>query len=180
MKKWWAQDEKGKLVLDSGLWVQCDLLFTVTSGKAQCQGQGDGDSCHPPCKHHREQLGRFLSDNVHLKETTILLHWSFYLWTLSRPSSHGRAWAGPTLKSWEPRNLSALLIYFSLYSLMLTCQKLRALLLSFLKGEVIGFWPKHPFKFCIRSQNATSTKLWTKTTGEELMDWRTFFFFFGL
>lgn len=88
------------------------------------------DSCHPPYKHHWEQLDRFRSDCVHLKENYILATLTFL--SLNLPPclflEAEHKWAPPKImRSQESKgNLSGLSMHFSLYSLVLTCQKMKS------------------------------------------------------
>lgn len=96
-----------------------------------------GDSCHPPYKHHREHLTDFF------QTTSIWRKLSFGRMTVFEPSAfsspRGRARVGPTLKS-GGADSRALPKLFSLYSLMPTCQKLRVLILRFLKKPLGPDW----------------------------------------
>lgn len=67
-------------------------------GRHSARDKWMGDSCHPPYKHHREQVDRFPSDCVHLKETEFRLHWLFHLWTLSLLFSQRQSMSGAHLE----------------------------------------------------------------------------------
>lgn len=126
---------EGKIVLDSGLWVQCDLLFTVTSGKAQCQGQGDGGQLSPTISTIENSWDKFLSDCVQLKETTFRLHRLFYLWALSLLLFSGRVWVSTTVKLWRARKPT----WFSNVLLSLCMPNIKSSNFKFfLKGKPLG------------------------------------------
>lgn len=129
-QKWWAQNE-GELSwsLASESSVICFSQWPVGRHNARDSGWGQ---CHPPDKHHREQI-------------------SF------RPCSSDRNWV---LATWLfCLNPQSSLLLFPFSSHMLNCPKLRVLIFRFLKGGALGSWPNWQFSLrsAMRSQNATGS-----------------------
>ena len=80
---------------------------------------------------------------------------------------------------WPGNSLSVLSTYFSLYSLVLTSQKLRVLMLRFLKGEANSSWLMWQiyFKFChYIAKQCNRLQQWTQTIKDEKLTYWDFFF----
>lgn len=125
-----------------GFWPESSVICISQwpGGRHSARDRWMGDSGHPSYKHHREELDRFLSDCVRLKETNFLL--LFYLWILSLLFTSWRQNMNEFWNYEEPGNLNSLPMYFFV------------LILRFLKGEESHWFLtklENPFNFCNQS-----------------------------
>lgn len=206
---------KSSWILASESSVICFSQWPV--GRHSARDGKMGDSCHPSCKHHWEQLDRFFETMSIWRKP----HFDYIDFSIFEPSvfsSQTQSISGSHLKLPEARKSkwlagsyqflnqglnpgpqwwkhevlttgrpghspSVLSSCVSLYSLVLTSQKRRVLMLRFLKGEANGSWHVADlFKFChYIAKQCNRLQQWTQTiTDEKWTCWDFFFLAYSL